>query len=66
MMQMCSQNGRAELKGRSCDLVEPYVPLVKPKRSDKEMELSLGKKHRLNISWDFWVVKKTWLVFLLL
>jgi len=39
MMQMCSQNGRAELKGRSCDLVEPYVPLVKPKRSDKEMEL---------------------------
>ena len=50
MMQMCSQNGRAELKGRSCDLVEPYVPLVKPKRSDKEMELSLGKNFGKEIS----------------
>jgi len=65
MMQMCSQNGRAELKGRSCDLVEPYVPLVKPKRSDKEMELSLGKNFGKEISWDFWVVKQLGCFFLI-
>ena len=72
MMQMCSPNGRVQLKGRSSDLVEAYVPLVKPKRNfDKEMELTLGQKKIVKNLVFFWgdfclFGNKLWLLLLLL
>ncbi|CAJ1371146.1 unnamed protein product [Effrenium voratum] len=39
MIQLCGATGRAELRGRAVDLVEPYVPLMKPARKSKEVEL---------------------------
>jgi len=41
MIQMCGENAKAALRGRACDFVEPYVPLMKSRKMKENDKVSM-------------------------